>query len=158
MGLFRYDGKSIFSVGKNGPWQGQNRTDLPKDSKGQTESNLSCRVAPIRCEQGFLFEGGHIFLLVTLDKSGMPQEHRYGDRFLSRDLFEWKSQNRHTQASSAGETMQNHEERGAPVHLLVRKTGKIGQKAAPFIYCGQLEFQRWEGARPITVWWRLRDA
>ena len=108
-------------------------------------------------QQGFLFEGGHIFLLVTLDKSGMPQEHRYGDRFLSRDLFEWKSQNRHTQTSSAGQTMRNHEERGAPVHLLVRKTGKIGQKAAPFIYCGDVCFVDWEGEKPITVRWKLRE-
>ena len=98
-----------------------------------------------------------MFLLVTLDKSGVPQEHRYGDSFLSRDLFEWKSQNRHTQKSSAGQTMQKHEERGAPVHLLVRKTGKIGQKAAPFIYCRDVRFVDWEGEKPITVRWKLRE-
>jgi superfamily II DNA or RNA helicase/diadenosine tetraphosphate (Ap4A) HIT family hydrolase len=107
-------------------------------------------------QQGFVFEGGHIFLLVTLDKSGMPQEHRYGDRFLSPDLFEWKSQNRHTQESSAGQAIRNHEGRGLPVHLLVRKSGRIGGKGAPFIYCGDVAFVDWEGEKPITVRWRLR--
>jgi superfamily II DNA or RNA helicase/diadenosine tetraphosphate (Ap4A) HIT family hydrolase len=107
-------------------------------------------------QQGFVFEGGQIFLLVTLDKSGMPQEHRYGDRFLSGDLFEWKSQNRHTQESPAGQAIRNHEERGIPIHLLVRKSGKIGGKGAPFIYCGDVAFVAWEGEKPITVRWRLR--
>jgi superfamily II DNA or RNA helicase/diadenosine tetraphosphate (Ap4A) HIT family hydrolase len=107
-------------------------------------------------QQGFVFQGGHVFLLVTLDKTGMPQEHRYGDRFLSPELFEWKSQNRHTQEGTAGQTFRNHAERGVSVHLLVRKTGKISGKAAPFIYCGDVEFVDWEGERPITVRWRLK--
>jgi hypothetical protein len=93
---------------------------------------------------------------VTLDQSGMPQEHRYGDRFQSPSLLEWKSQNRHTQVSSAGQAIRTHEERGLPVHLLVRKTGKIAGKAAPFIYCGDVEFADGEGDKPITVRWRLR--
>lgn len=106
-------------------------------------------------QQGFVFEGGHIFLLVTLDKSGMPQEHRYGDRFLSRDLFEWKSQNRHTQEGTAGQAILNHKEREIPVHLLVRKTGRIAGKGAPFIYCGDVGFVDWNGEKPITVRWKL---
>jgi hypothetical protein len=110
-----------------------------------------------RWQQGFVLENGQIFLLVTLDKSGMPQAHRYGDRFLSRDLVEWKSQNRHTQKSKAGQAIRNHAERGIPVHLLVRKTGKIGGKAAPFIFCGDVHFSDWEGEKPITVRWRLRE-
>jgi hypothetical protein len=108
-------------------------------------------------QQGFVFEGDHIFLLVTLDKSGMPQEHRYGDRFLSHDLFEWKSQNRHAQSSSAGQAIRHHAERGLMVHLLVRKNSKIGGRGAPFVYCGDIEFVDWEGEKPITVRWRLRE-
>ncbi len=105
--------------------------------------------------QGFKLENGHIFLLVTLDKSGMPQQHNSSDRFLSRDRFEWQSQNRDTQSGSAGQAMQHHRERGLAIHLLVRKTAKIGQKAAPFIYCGDVDFIDWEGERPITIRWRL---
>ncbi len=39
MGLFRYDGKSIFSVGKNGPWQGQNPATLSTDVEGQPKQS-----------------------------------------------------------------------------------------------------------------------
>jgi hypothetical protein len=39
----------------------------------------------------------------------------------------------------------------------VRKRGKrANSTAAPFFYCGELVFERWEGERPITVWWRLK--
>jgi hypothetical protein len=106
-------------------------------------------------QQGFVSEGGQIFLLVTLEKEGMPAQHRYSDRFLSRELFEWKSQNRHTQESSAGQAIRRHVERDIPVHLLVRKEGKVpGGTAAPFIYCGLLTFVDWEGEKPITIRWR----
>ena len=108
-------------------------------------------------QQGFVCEGGQIFLLVTLDKSGMPANHRYGDRFLARDLFEWKSQNRHSQEGRPGQMMRHHKKRGIPIHLLVRKRGKIRSKAAPFIYCGEVDFVEWEGEKPITVRWRLRE-
>ncbi len=108
-------------------------------------------------EQGFVWQGDNIFLLVTLDKKGMPKDHQYGDRFLSPDLFEWKSQNRHTQASKAGQAMRDHADRGISIHLLVRKTRKIGSKAAPFIYCGHVGFVDWKGERPITIRWRLRE-
>lgn len=108
-------------------------------------------------EQGFVFPGDQIFLLVTIDKSGMPKEHRYGDRFLARDLFEWKSQNRHKQGSKHGQAIRNHADRNIPVHLLARKSGKIGGKAAPFIYCGEVDFVDWRGEKPITVQWRLKQ-
>jgi hypothetical protein len=108
-------------------------------------------------QQGFVLQGEHIFLLVTLDKEGMPEAHRYGDRFLGPDLFEWKSQNRHTQASTAGQAIRHHRERGITVHLFVRKRGKVGSTAAPFVYCGEVDFVDWEGERPITVRWRLRS-
>ena len=35
---------------------------------------------------------------------------------------------------------------------------KEGGKTAGFVYCGPVEFQRWEGEKPITVWWRLAVA
>jgi superfamily II DNA or RNA helicase/diadenosine tetraphosphate (Ap4A) HIT family hydrolase len=108
-------------------------------------------------QQGFVWEGGQIFLLVTLEKAGMPAAHRYSDRFLSPNLFEWKSQNRHTQEGSAGQAMCHHGERAIPVHLLVRKEGKLPDgKAAPFIYCGLVDFVDWEGEKPITIRWKLR--
>ena len=113
------------------------------------------RFAPAIWNQGFLIEGGHIFLLVTLDKAALPDQHQSKDHFLSRTQFEWESQKRHTQGSSAGQAILQHRERGLAVHLLVRTAGKIGGKTAPFIYCGELDFLSWEGDSPITVRWRL---
>lgn len=113
-------------------------------------------IAPV-WQQGFVHRDDQVFLLVSLDKTGMAEEHKYGDRFLSRDLFEWESQNRHTQHGKPGQMMRHHVDRGIPVHLLVRKQRKIGQKAAPFVYCGQVEFAAWEGEQPITIRWQLRE-
>jgi len=106
--------------------------------------------------QGYMHIGKHIFLLVTLDKSGQPEELQYEDRFLSRSLFEWQSQNRHTQDSKAGQAMLNHVNANVEVHLFIRKYRKVSNKTAPFIYCGNLEFVSWEGNKPITVQWRLK--
>jgi len=105
-------------------------------------------------QQGYVSQAGRIFLFVTLDKSGMPEEHRYGDRFLARDLFEWKSQNQHDRASKAGQAIKANE---APIHLFVRKRRKVGPGAASFIYCGELRFESWDGDNPITVRWRLKQ-
>ena len=108
-------------------------------------------------QQGYVPKGNRIFLLVTLEKQGMSAEHQYGDRFLTPEIFEWQSQNRHKQDSKAGQAMLHHAENGTAVHLFVRKRGKIGSKAAPFIYCGEVEFVDWEGNQPITIRWKLRQ-
>ena len=85
----------------------------------------------------------------------MQEEHRYEDAFVSATEFRWQSQNRTTRDSKMGRMIQNHRAEGTQVHLFVRPTGKVGGKTQPFIYCGELEFERWEGDRPITVWWGL---
>ncbi len=87
----------------------------------------------------------------------MNAEHRYADRFLSPELFEWQSQNRTTRASRDGERIQNHRALGLHVHLLVRPTKRAGATITPFIYCGEVDFVSWEGDNPITVRWRLRE-
>ena len=58
------------------------------------------------------------------------------------------SQNQQTQTGKAGRTIQGHVEQGVPVYLFIRKTKKIGSKAAPFVYCGDVEFEDWEGNKP----------
>ena len=63
-----------------------------------------------------------------------------------------------TQASTLGQELRHHAARGTHVHLWVRKQAKARGKTMPFVYCGELEFQSWEGEKPITVWWRLRNA
>ena len=56
-----------------------------------------------------------------------------------------------------GQDLSKHRERGLAVHLFVRRTKKFGQKAAPFVYCGEVNFVEWEGNAPITIKWRLEN-
>jgi superfamily II DNA or RNA helicase/HKD family nuclease/diadenosine tetraphosphate (Ap4A) HIT family hydrolase len=107
--------------------------------------------------QGFVFKGSHIVLLVTLDKSGKGAEHQYQDRFLSAEVFEWQSPNKHHRAGKIEEKMPLHADLGLHVHLFVRRAAKVNGSAAPFLYCGDCDFASWEGDRPITVRWRLRQ-
>jgi hypothetical protein len=108
---------------------------------------------------GFVKRPGHIFLLATLDKSGHGSEFKYKDRFLSRNEFEWQSQNRTSQASGDGQDVSNHAERGIAVHLFVRAQKKrAGGASAPFVFCGDVSFAKWEGDKPITVKWMLPTA
>jgi superfamily II DNA or RNA helicase/HKD family nuclease len=109
-------------------------------------------------EQGVVKQGNELFLFVTLEKADLPEAHRYGDRFPSRDVFEWQSQNRTRRESNAGKDLKFHAERGITIHLFIRKQPKIEGKGAPFVYCGPLEFIDWEGDQPITVRWRLSEA
>jgi hypothetical protein len=108
--------------------------------------------------QGFIFKGNQIVLLVTLDKSGQAKQHRYEDRFEAPDRFQWQSQNKQYRAGRNEQKLAQHRELGISVHLFVRKTSKTeGRTAAPFLYCGECEFLGWEGDRPITVRWKLKD-
>ena len=112
---------------------------------------------PNAWQRGYVSKGNRIFLLVTLEKRRMSAEYQFSDRFLAPEIFEWQSQNRHKQDSKAGQAMLHHAENGTAVHLFVRKRGKIGSKAAPFIYCGEVDFIDWEGNQPITIRWKLRE-
>jgi superfamily II DNA or RNA helicase/diadenosine tetraphosphate (Ap4A) HIT family hydrolase len=108
---------------------------------------------------GYVRRSGHIFLLVTLDKEGHASAFQYRDKFLGPDLFQWQSQNRTRRDSADGQEIREHRQKNVPVHLFVRAQKKrAGQSgAAPFIYCGDVEFVDWEGDAPITVRWRLSE-
>ena len=108
--------------------------------------------------QGFVQEGDHMFLLVSLNKEGMAKEHQYADRFLSKDTFQWMSQNRTKRDSPPGRKISRHEEKGIRVHLFVRGKGKTpAGKAAPFVYCGNVSFVDWKSDQPINVTWQLTE-
>jgi hypothetical protein len=104
--------------------------------------------------QGIVIKGQHVFLLVTLQKEDFIQDHRYDDGFISASRMRWHSQNQTTPQSKHGRILSGAEP-GYAIHLFVRATKKRSQMAAPFIYCGDLEFQAWSGSQPITVEWRL---
>ena len=106
--------------------------------------------------KGFVRRPGHIFLLVTLDKSGHGEEFQYHDRFVSQTEFEWQSQNRTAQANADGIAIRDHEADGVPVHLFVRRQKKQPRGgSAAFIYCGDVWCLGWEGNKPIAVRWGL---
>ena len=106
---------------------------------------------------GYVARPEGIFLLVTLVKSGLSPQHAYQDRFLGADLFQWQSQNRMTRESRPAGILRDHRERGIAVHLFVRRNKLLQGKASPFVYCGEVDFDGWEGDAPITVRWRLRE-
>jgi hypothetical protein len=51
--------------------------------------------------------------------------------------------------------IRHHRERGITVHLFVRQRAKVAGRVQPFVYCGEVEFEGWEGEKPITVRWKL---
>jgi hypothetical protein len=108
-------------------------------------------------EQGVVRRGQEFFFFVTLEKEDLPADHRYKDRFLSRDVFEWQSQKRTRRDSETGKSFRDHETLGISIHLFVRKDSKVEGKGAPFIYCGPVQFIDWEGDQPITVRWKLSE-
>ena len=109
--------------------------------------------------QGFVRQGSDTFLFVTLDKANQTEAFQYKDHFISAGQFQWQSQNRTTQASESGQSLQSHKERGIAVHLFVRAKPKmVDGRGAPFYYCGPVEFLSWSGDKPITVIWRLSTA
>jgi hypothetical protein len=106
---------------------------------------------------GFVKLPGHLFLLVTLEKGGLDKSFKYQDKFLSPDILQWQSQNRTEQKSAHSEAIRNHSEQGLAVHVFVRREKRIGGgEAAPFVYCGNLNFESWSGNKPITVRWKLQ--
>ena len=110
-------------------------------------------------QQGFVCQDNHMFLLVSLDKEGMADQHQYEDRFIKSDIFQWVSQNRTKRTSSIGRSIAKHKQDGTIVHLFVRDKRKTPNgKAAPFIYCGDVTFVDWTGDQPITVTWQLPES
>ncbi len=98
-----------------------------------------------------------MFLLVTLNKQGLTKEHQYDDRFLNERQFRWQSQNSTSQESKAGQIIRDPRAQGYTIHLCIRKDKLMHGKAAPFVYCGPVEFESWEGEKPISVLWKLGE-
>ena len=114
--------------------------------------------SPGSWNQGFVLVEDHAFLLVTLEKGSLNKDHRYDERFLSADRFQWQSQNRTKQESKHGRLIRNHQSEGVDIHLFIRRHKLLDGTAAPFVYCGPVDFESWDGENPITVNWRLREA
>jgi superfamily II DNA or RNA helicase len=131
------------------PWERYLREDIPPA--------YGLPFNPAIWNVGFVVNEFNVFLLVTLAKDDMNADHRYSDHFLSDQEFNWQSQNRTTQESKHGQIIRDHVLKDVRVHLFVRPTKKTGSRSTPFTYCGEVDFVSWEGNKPITVRWRLRE-
>lgn len=94
-------------------------------------------------------------LLVTLNKQGKAQEHKYLDHWIDEHHFHWQSQNSTTPDSKRGKEIIEHERRGIAIHLFVRDGKLGGGKAAPFVYHGRATYESHQGSRPVSVVFRL---
>ncbi|MBW2258078.1 MAG: DUF3427 domain-containing protein [Deltaproteobacteria bacterium] len=101
----------------------------------------------------------HTVLMVTLRKpKDTPLEHRYADRFVGPGEFQWESQASTTEKGAKGQRILGHAEEGRSIHLFVRYHGKSAAgKAEDFTYCGTVRTLRYEGERPIRVWFGLDE-
>ena len=90
-------------------------------------------------------------LLVTLNKQGKAQEHRYHDHWIDQQTFHWQSQNATTPANKRGQEIIRHDAMGIAIHLFVRDAKLEGGKGAPFVYHGKASYQSHTGANPMNV-------
>ncbi len=112
------------------------------------------------------WQSGHIvlpetrthILLVTLNKQGKAEDHRYLDYFVDERTFHWQSQNQTTPESRRGKEIIEHREKGIDIHLFVRdhKLGPDG-RAAHFQYMGPVEYVTHQGSAPMSVTFQLKS-
>ena len=97
------------------------------------------------------------YLLVTLNKQGKIAEHQYHDYFSDETTFHWQSQNKTAPSGNKGKGLINHKANASRLHLFVRKNKMEGKKAAPFYYCGTIEYVSHEGEKPMNVLFNLES-
>ena len=95
-------------------------------------------------------------LLVTLNKQGKADEHKYLDHWIDENRFHWQTQNATTPQSKRGQEIVHHAAKGIAIHLFVRDTKLSAGKAAPFMYHGPVIYESHQGSAPMSVVWRLR--
>jgi len=90
-------------------------------------------------------------LLVTLNKQGKSDEHRYHDYWMDKHTFHWQSQNNTAPGSKKGQEIIDHVKRGIAIHLFIRETKLNAGKGAPFTYHGKVTYESHTGSSPMSV-------
>lgn len=90
-------------------------------------------------------------LLVTLNKQGKSEDHRYIDHWIDEHTFHWQSQNSTTPNGKRGRELIEHATRGIAIHLFVRESKLAGGKAARFTYHGPVRYLQHSGSAPMSV-------
>ena len=151
--------------------------DLPANDDMRTLARLKAILDPLDLQRGRSFSReaipalfgeifspgnwnvGHVVLndkkvhvlLVTLNKQGKEQAHRYHDHWIDETTFHWQSQNATTPGSNRGQEIVGHEKMGVAIHLFVRDTKLHAGKAASFVYHGKVSYQSHTGGSPMSV-------
>jgi superfamily II DNA or RNA helicase len=90
-------------------------------------------------------------LFVTLDKrEGYHERIAYHDYAISSELFHWQSQNNAGPDTTAGKRYLQSPSNGWVFQLFVRLN-----RDSPYRACGPVTLERAEGARPMTLYWKL---
>ncbi len=156
--------------------------DLPANDEMRTRARLKAIIDPLDMALGQTFsreeipplfgEGfnagkwnvGHVVLneksihvlLVTLNKQGKADEHRYHDYWIDEEKFHWQSQNSTEPDGKRGQEIINHLKRGIEIHLFVREGKLSAGKGAPFTYHGKVNYVSHTGSGPMSVIFRLQ--
>jgi hypothetical protein len=96
-------------------------------------------------------------LLVTLNKQGRADEHKYMDHWIDDTHFHWQSQNATDPTSKRGDEIIRHAALGIDIHLFVRDSKLAAGKAAPFSYHGRVRYQSHQGSRPMSIVFGLQS-
>ena len=98
-----------------------------------------------------LLESKTELLFVTLDKrEGYHERISYHDYAISSELFQWQSQNNAGPDTRAGRRYLESPANGWTFQLFVRLN-----RDSPYRACGPVALERSEGARPMTLYWKL---
>ncbi len=90
-------------------------------------------------------------LLVTLNKQGKAEDHRYVDHWIDKNSFHWQTQKSTTPEGKRGQQIVQHEKLGLAIHLFVREHKLQAGKAAPFVYFGKVRYRSHTGSAPMSV-------
>ena len=112
-----------------------------------------------------MFSVGHVvlapkkahILLVTLNKQGRVDEHKYMDHWIDDTHFHWQSQNATDPTSKRGDEIIRHAALGINIHLFVREAKLAWGKAASFTYHGRVRYQSHQGSRPMSIVFGLQS-
>jgi superfamily II DNA or RNA helicase/SAM-dependent methyltransferase len=151
--------------------------DMPATDEMRTLARLKSIVEPLDLQIGRAFareeipplfgeefnpgnwNSGHVVLddkkvhvlLVTLNKQGKAEEHRYHDHWIDERTFHWQSQNSTTPTSKRGQQIIRHAALGIDIHLFVRESKLAAGKGAPFVYQGRVNYVSHTGSSPMGV-------
>lgn len=90
-------------------------------------------------------------LFVTLDKrEGYHESIAYQDYAISAERFHWQSQNSASPDTAAGRRYLMSPGNGWRFQLFIRQA-----KGQPYRACGPVTLERFEGEKPMTIYWRL---